>query len=236
MIKNTHILCIRIAILLVFAPSCNITENDGPPSPPYDPTETACSGQISCFNNLRDAADHWDSVVTIGIDNDSTLQYSPFFRDSMTIFPRLRSLRLRYLSMPSLPSKIYEVATIERLFLYNTGISYLSDSLGILRSLQDLIIFGAHLPVITDSIRYDTAITRIILRYADIEQFPVAFTALPKLVSLDLSNNSISDLPESIKKLKRLRLLALMDNPIPDSVMTLVRKWLPNTDVLPRVR
>ncbi len=74
-------------------------------------------------------------------------------------------------------------------------------------------------------------IKTLLLSYAHLSKLPDAMGYMENLEYLDLSYNKIEQIPASFKKMKKLKILLLMGNPITKEEQEKIKKMFPACEV-----
>lgn len=125
----------------------------------------------------------------------------------------------------SLPIEIGQLNKLKFLDLQNTKIFTLPSSIGNLSSLNRLYIGSQNLKEIPKSIENLTKLEHLSIE-VDMNEINIDFSKLDNLISLNISGNRLTKLPDSIGQLKNLKYLNISGNNIiklPDSITNLTQ-------------
>ena len=96
--------------------------------------------------------------------------------------------------------------------IYNSGIIYLPESIGLYANLKKLIAISNKITHIPDSIYFYTNLTHIDLSYNNLTKISESICHCINLISLDISVNKLTELPIEIGLCKNLKELIVGDN------------------------
>jgi Leucine-rich repeat (LRR) protein len=183
-----------------------------------------CSAQQTHFYKLKDALQQPENVRSLYVDADD-------LKNGLTVFDLQKFHNLNKLTLSDFDSntdfnQLFRVLTglsqIDTLELSNSGLSVLPDEIGGIKSLVSLKITYCHrLVSISNEIKYLKYLTHLNLTNNSISTLPNVFDSLKKLKILDLNSNKLNGLPESIRTLTALEELNLFHNQIvslPESI------------------
>jgi len=141
--------------------------------------------------------------------------------DKIGYLTNLEYLYLNCENITSLPESIGNLKKLKEIDLYGNPISVIPDTIGDLESLVDLYLGDNNIEVIPESIGNLKNLKYLYLARNQITEIPSSIGNLTNLERLTLSHNKIQSIPDSIGNLKNLKYLYLDENnitTIPDSI------------------
>ena len=127
--------------------------------------------------------------------------------------------------LTKIPNSIGALIMLKKLYLSETQISTLPESIALLTQLELLDLRQSTLKYLPNSIGKLVNLRKLLLCNCELENLPDSIGDLTSLKELDLSRTKISTLPESIESLSQLELLDLRQSTLkhlPNSIGTLV--------------
>jgi len=128
--------------------------------------------------------------------------------------------------LTEIPDEVFEMETLEGLYLGGNLITSIPDSISRLKNLRTLDLTSNQLEELPDSISDLHELRELYLRINRLPFFPPPIIKLTHLTTLDLSSNYLQSLPESISKLTELTSLYLSKNRlkiVPDGITSLLQ-------------
>ena len=126
---------------------------------------------------------------------------------------RIEEDPVRSLKIDDIPSSIYHFKNLKELYLYKNNLHELPGELALLNSLETINISDNPFNGIPEVIKRLINIKKLIASNINIKELSADFfNNFNRLEWLDLSNNNISELPDSIDNLKVLKFLYLYNN------------------------
>ncbi|VDP04451.1 unnamed protein product [Soboliphyme baturini] len=154
----------------------------------------------------------------------SSLNFLELSKSNLRILPpavsklsNLTSLMLYSNHLECLPSSVGELKKLKFLNVANNSLSSLPDSLHECLELQSLIAFHNRLSVIPDTFTSLVLLNDVNLAVNCLTEFPRAFCTvkMQRLLTLDMSDNQITKIPDGVVNLTNLRMLDLSNNKVP---------------------
>lgn len=174
--------------------------------------------KIGSWWNEPELSEHFGSALTnLRSLTGSSLSLAAF-PSFLTSFVHLEVLNLRDNRISSIPGGLAMLTTLERLdlsanCLCDSSFSGSKCSWGQLTALRELVLRGNRLTSFPSAIMECTALTQVDLSGNSIRNIPNDFVGDHcKLRLLDLHHNALTSLPEEVGKLRHLRTLRLHEN------------------------
>ncbi len=126
---------------------------------------------------------------------------------------------------PTLPEELWQLTTLQKLYLYGNELTTLPELLGQLTALQTLALQNNQLKTLPKALRQLTALRELYLDNNKLATLPEELWELTALQTLNLQNNQITTLPESLGQLTALQTLNLQNNQLttlPESLGELI--------------
>ncbi len=122
---------------------------------------------------------------------------------------KVYKLNLSRHNLKEIPKEIYLFVNLQRLDLSYNNISEIPKEIGLLKNLQSLD-----------------------LTKNKIKELPATISLLTHLDEFLMGDNLLQKVPESLVKLKKLTLLELENNKIPQKELTLLQKSMPKCEII----
>ena len=116
---------------------------------------------------------------------------------------------LRYVAVPA---EIWQLTSLEKLYLEETTLTSVPAEIGQLTSLRELYLRDNHLESVPAEIGQLTSLEKLNLSYNHLTSLPAEIGQLTSLRELELGCNLLTSLPAEIRQLASLRELGLSDN------------------------
>lgn len=146
---------------------------------------------------------------------------------------KVSKLNLQEQKLTDLPADIPKLQNLTELDLAKNQLTELNILLTQLPKLKLLNLEYNALNSLPKDIESLYNLQELNLAWNNLEELPKTITKLPQLQQLDLTGNALTMLPPSIKNLhKSLKVLNLSYNPINQTQLETVQKWLPNTKII----
>jgi len=148
--------------------------------------------------------------------------------DSLAQFPNLKVLGLSDSHLASLPDSFGQLAKLEMLGLRANEFSSIPSPLAHLHNLEKLFISENRITSIPNFLATLSKLESIELAQNQIAVLPDFLSQLVELRKLDLSHNQIATVPDSLAQLTKLERLDLDDNPLPEEILTALKRGIPS--------
>jgi len=164
--------------------------------------------------------DEDNNIVALNLDG---ARYDDF---PIIIFKaeKLEKLSLADNNLGKVPSSIGDLKSLKELILFGNDLTILPDEIGGLFSLEHLDIGNNQLEKVPSSIGNLKSLKKLILFGNDLTTLPDEIGGLFSLEHLDIGNNQLKEVPSSIGNLERLKKLILVNNELktlPDEIGSL---------------
>ncbi|XP_056330777.1 volume-regulated anion channel subunit LRRC8D [Danio aesculapii] len=161
-------------------------------------------------SNLTDLSPH---LVKLVIHNDGT---KLLVLNSLKKMTSLVDLELHNCDLERIPHSIFSLANLQELDLKNNNIRTIEEIISFqhLRRLVCLKLWYNKISTIPPSIGLVKSLESLIICHNKVESLPPSLFHLPKLRHIDLSNNSISNIPVEIGLLHNLQHFAITGNKV----------------------
>lgn len=116
------------------------------------------------------------------------------------------------LNLIDLPPNLFDLDTLEELFLYEANISMISHKIGNLKNLKKLILTGNNLTTLPEEIGTLSNLEYLDLSKNSFTELPVDVTKIKSLTTLNISYNQIKNLTDDILDSSTLEVLDLQGN------------------------
>lgn len=161
-------------------------------------------------SNLTDLSPH---LVKLVIHNDGT---KLLVLNSLKKMTSLVDLELHNCDLERIPHSIFSLANLQELDLKNNNIRTIEEIISFqhLRRLVCLKLWYNKISTIPPSIGLVKSLESLIICHNKVENLPPSLFHLPKLRHIDLSHNSISNIPVEIGHLHNLQHFAITGNKV----------------------
>lgn len=130
-----------------------------------------------------------------------------------------------------LPKEIGKFQNLKGLSLQNNRIKELSEEIGALNKLQELIISDNQLQQLPSCIAHLHNLKMLFVDNNKLIALPEEMGQLEKLTNLYLGNNQLEKLPYSIKKLVNLKILDIKNNLLNNEQINQIKTWFPTCEI-----
>ncbi len=144
--------------------------------------------------------------------NDEDLDKEPvfiFLAEALKNPTKVYKLNLSRQQLKEIPKEIYQFVNLQRIDLSYNNISEIPKEIGLLKNLQSLD-----------------------LTKNKIKELPATISLLTHLDEFLMGNNLLQKIPDSMFKLKRLTLLELENNKIPQKELTKLQRAMPKCEII----
>ena len=148
-----------------------------------------------------------------------------YFPEDISILKKLKKLSLISTKISVIPKEIFLLPELNYLSLKNNRLKSLPE-LDSQSNLKQLILGRNYLNAKSLESFFNEApgLLYLDLGHNLISDIPESLVRLKKLIRLNLENNKLHGLPIRLKDLENLQHLSIIDNPIPDSEKELITK------------
>ncbi len=144
--------------------------------------------------------------------NEEDLDKEPvfiFLAEALKNPTKVYKLNLSRQQLKEIPKEVYQLVNLQRIDLSYNNISEISKEIGLLKNLQSLD-----------------------LTKNQIKELPATISLLTHLDECLMGDNLLQKIPDSMLKLKRLTLLELENNKIPQKELTKLQKAMPKCEII----
>jgi Leucine-rich repeat (LRR) protein len=180
------------------------------------------------------------TTVAEALAQSNTVQNLDLFYRRLNGFPtdilvlkKLKQLNLRTCTIGRLPDEITALSQLTRLDLGQTALTNLPPAIGELSQLTHLWVNDNPLPSLPQEIQNLANLTYLNADRTQLSQLPPGIGLLSNLRWLRLNNNHLTAMPADMTGLaKNLKILYLMDNPLPEQEQNRIKAALPGCTVI----
>ncbi|MFD2514844.1 hypothetical protein ACFSRY_13290 [Pontibacter locisalis] len=182
-------------------------------------------------NTLSDSITALSRLQIIEIRNASKLDFKDTFQ-KLGLLPKLNDIKIVNSRLKALPIQVYLMDELRRLSIDDDSLSFIPDDLKLSDSLVELKLSrNIRNLVFNKSYRYIRELD--LSNNPELKKVDSSIIELKNLEELNLQNTAISDLPDEVTKLKKLKIIKLAGTPLGEAEHNHLKKTQSFNKLLP---
>ncbi len=153
------------------------------------------------MGNSQSVRSHMENAERTGVFQLTKSNLNEFPSDIIKLHNNLRTLDLSYNKLRTIPSTIGQFQQLKSLSLNNNRIVSIAQELGNLSKLEVLTLNNNLIKQLPQSLAKLSHLRRVILSNNELTSFPTVFSNLKQLDFIDLSHNKITQIPDEVKNI-----------------------------------